>query len=533
MTPEDEKKQLEEVVRLFRGNFPLYSKNVLRLVDKSGELTRFRLNPAQQRLHDEIERQKAERGYVRVIILKARQMGFSTYVQGRFFWQTTQRHNCSTFVLSHLAESTASIFSMVSTFYDNAPHVAFKPPLKSRTATSLSFDLINSKYRVGTARTGQTGRSMTNTLVHGSEVAFYPDAETVAAGLVQTVPPGKGEIILESTANGASGWFYEQCMAAMRGDSEWKFLFFPWYEQAEYRRPIPDDFERTEEENALARTYKLDDEQLMFRRAKILELGSERKFRQEYPCNPREAFLTSGRTFVEPNLLDDAAGECWTAPYVGEITESGFRTHKEGPLKIWEPPKGTRQYTIGADVAEGLEHGDYTVAQVLDEDGNQVACWHGHVDPYEFAEILKYLGYYYNRAYLIVERNNHGLTTLRHLQELGYPNLYVEEVLDFAYSSDKLVKKIGWLTTAKSRPVIIDNLAKALLEGNHGIADLELVNECRTFVVDEKGRAAAQAGCYDDRVMAFAIARHGLSKMPRRTVRTYQQYTPVDPVVGV
>ena len=201
-------------------------------------------------------------------MLKARQTGISTYTQGRNFWKVTQNRNANAFVLSHLAESTNAIFNMVKYFYDNVPHPAFKPPLASQSASTLVFDEINSRYRVGTARSTQTGRGQTNRFVHGSEVAFYPQGSDIVAGLLQTVGGQKSEVILESTANGAGGWFYDQVMKSVRGESEWQTIFIPWFWMPEYRRKPSPYFVATPEEYELAQKYNLDDSQLCFRRAR-------------------------------------------------------------------------------------------------------------------------------------------------------------------------------------------------------------------------------------------------------------------------
>jgi len=524
-------KSIEEVARKLKHNFPLYSKNVLRIVNKEGESIPFRLNTGQRWVHQQFENQLKEQGNIRALVLKARQTGISTYVEGRMFWKVTQNKNANAFVLSHLAESTNSIFNMVRYFYDNVPHPVFAPPLASQSSSTLVFDGLNSRFRVGTARSTQTGRGQTNRFVHGSEVAFYPQGSDIVAGLLQTVGGKGSEVILESTANGAGGWFYDQVMKSLRGETEWQVCFIPWFWMPEYRRRLNPYFERTPEEEKLAQQYGLDDEQLMFRRAKLDELGSSDLFRQEYPSTPLEAFLTSGRCFVEDACLRDAEGEVYTPDFRGEFMDGQMHEGSYGPYREWHQPEEDN-YVIGVDVAEGLAYGDYSCAQVLDGLGRQVACWHGHIDPYAYADLIANLGKRYRNAYVIVERNNHGLTTLRRLQELQYPNLYIESSVDGAYG-DKLTKRGGFLTTSKTKPLIIDNLAALLRQREAGIADKELVNELRTYVIDEKGAYNAQSGCHDDRVMAYAIALHGLASMPRpRRHEVKRRFKTVDSMTG-
>lgn len=522
----------QDIISKFKRHFPSYAKSVLFLVSKGGRLVRFEMNRPQTTVHKMIVGQKKNTGRVRTLILKARQTGISTYVEGRYFWLTTKTPNCSTFVLSHLQESTSAIFRMVTTFYDNLPDPAFKPPLQAKTLSMLRFKGLNSQYRVGTAKTGQTGRGQTNQLVHGSEVAFYPDADLITAGLIQTVGPTGTEVILESTANGASGWFYDRCMECLDGRDEWQLIFLPWHQMTEYRLPVPEEFERTEEEQALADTHDLDDKQLVFRRSKILELGSEELFKQEYPSTAREAFLVSGRTLVSQTSLDLLERTCRPASQVCDVGPGGVLPSAYGKLSVWDHPAKDDDYVIGVDVAEGLEHGDYSVAQVLNRAGQQVASWHGHIDPLDFGYVLNNLGRHYNKALMMVERNNHGLTTIRKLQELGYPHLYTEQQLDYAYG-DKATKRAGWLTTARTKPLIIDRLSRAVMQGESGIVDLALAKELRTYVVDERGRTNAQRGCFDDRIMAYAIAMHGASNLrPRRNSFITHRFNPVDEVIG-
>lgn len=524
--------ELRKAAQVFKADFPIYAKNILSVVNKEGEQVPFRLNAGQKLVHQQLERQLKEQGKIRALILKARQVGISTYVEGRFFWKITQTRNANAFVLSHLAESTNSIFNMVRLFYENVPHPAFKPNLSSASAATLVFDEINSRYRVGTARSTQTGRGQTNRFVHGSEVAFYPQGADIVAGLLQTVGGSGSEVILESTANGAGGWFYDQVMKSLRGETDWITCFVPWFAMAEYQAKVRPYFERSREEEQLAAKYNLSDEQLQFRRNKIDELGGFDLFKQEYPSSPLEAFLTSGRCFVEDEVLGDAEKECYTPDFIGEFLSDGMAMRSSGPYREWYPPSSDESYVIGVDVAEGLSYGDYSCAQVLDSRGNQVACWHGHIDPYEWGGMVSNLGKRFNGAYVIVERNNHGLTTLRRLQELNYPSLFVESSVDGAYG-DKITKRGGFLTTSKTKPLIIDNLAALLRQRDSGIADMNLIKELRTYVIDEKGATNAQSGCYDDRVMAFAVALHGLASMPRPRFHTAaRRFQTVDKTVG-
>ena len=530
--------KLQKIGARAKKDLPFYSKNFLRIINKQGERVPFVFNPSQLEVHRRLQRQLKETGRIRALVLKSRQLGISTYSEARLFWRAVTTKNANAVVISHLNSSSKAIFEMIRHFYDHIPHQAFKPETGQLTQTSISFEKLNSQFRVHTARTGDVGRGQTNKYLHLSEVAFFPQKAEIVAGLLQTVPRLGSEVILESTANGAGGWFYERCLKAIhdnnKGASEdWELIFLPWTDHSEYRVPPDPYFEPSEYEEYLTEKFGLDNSQLNFRRLKIAELGSEDLFKQEYPLTPQEAFLFSGRTFVESTYIENIAEDCFSHNKEGEILpDVTFSEKAKGRFREWRECEADQRYCIGVDVAEGLEGRDYSCAQVMDAMGNQVACWHGHIDPFMFGDLLRALGLLYNKAWMVVERNNHGLTTIRRLQELGYPNLYVDRQVDNAYA-DKMTKKAGFLTTSKTKPVLIDGLATLIRQGESGIVCKDLVGELRTYVLDDKGHTNAQQGCHDDRVMSYALALWGLQSMPRnRRFIQKHDYEPVDGVIG-
>jgi hypothetical protein len=194
---------------------------------------------------------------------------------------------------------------MVNRFYENTPQ-DIKPQKSISNTKELVFNLLDSGYRVSTAGASGTGRSDTVHYFHGSEVAFWEKAEMHAAGVLQAAKAAE-EIILESTANGMSGWFREQWVKAVSGESDFLAVFFPWFIEAKYRKPVPEGFVLTEEEEDYKARYELDDEQMCWRRSTEIELGSKELFKQEYPANAEEAFQFSPvKSYIEPELVIDA-----------------------------------------------------------------------------------------------------------------------------------------------------------------------------------------------------------------------------------
>lgn len=238
------------------------------------------------------------------MFLKGRQQGMSTYIGGRFYWRVTHSKGVRCFILTHEQEATNNLFGMVERYHDNCPALV-KPHTGAANAKELYFDRLESGYAVGTAGTKAVGRSQTIQLFHGSEVAFWPNASTHFAGVVQAVPDMPGtEIILESTANGVGGEFHERWQQAEAGIGDFIAVFIPWFWQEEYSRPVPSGFVMTEEEREYKEAHGLDLGQIVWRRAKIADLKDPLLFKQEYPATAAEAFQMSGHdSFIPASLV--------------------------------------------------------------------------------------------------------------------------------------------------------------------------------------------------------------------------------------
>lgn len=282
-----------------KDDFPYYAKNCLFIRTKSEGLTCFEPNKAQLYIHDLIEKQRKELGKVRAIVLKGRQQGCSTYVEGRFMWRTTHEKGVKAYILTHEDDASQNLFNMAKRYFDHLP-VFVKPSTSAANAKELHFDKLDSGYQVGTAGNKTVGRSQTNQFFHGSEVAFWPNAAEHAKGILQTIPDADGtEVIYESTANGVGNFFHQQWKMAERGEGEFIPIFVPWFWQDEYAKKVPADFVETDDERKLANQYALIPEQMYWRRLKIVELSAsgsdgDKAFKQEYPMNAAEAFQLSG-----------------------------------------------------------------------------------------------------------------------------------------------------------------------------------------------------------------------------------------------
>jgi len=294
---------LSEARARLGADFEFYSRNCLKIRTKSGEVRPFALNKAQRYIHDRLEQQLSETGRVRALILKGRQQGCSTYVGGRFYWRTTWRRGLRTFILTHEDQATQNLFDMVNRYHEHCPE-AVRPSTGAANAKELYFDKLDSGYKVGTAGTRGVGRSSTIQLFHGSEVAFWPHAETHAAGVLQAVPDEDGtEVILETTANGVGNFYHLKWQDAENGIGDFIAIFVPWYWQDEYRKSA-DGVVLSDDEVEYQEAYGLDLEQMAWRRNKIAELKDPVLFKQEYPATAAEAFQMSGHdSFIKPEQV--------------------------------------------------------------------------------------------------------------------------------------------------------------------------------------------------------------------------------------
>lgn len=294
-----------------KNDFIHYAPRCLKIRTKAAKIEPLVLNDAQLLIHNAIEEQLARTGRVRAILLKGRQQGGSTYVEGRFYWRVSHSKGMRAFILTHEDGATSNLFEMVDRYHQNCPALV-RPTASTANAKELMFDQLDSGYKVGTAGNKGAGRSGTVQLFHGSEVAFWPNAADHAAGVLQSVPNEPGtEVIFESTAKGLGNYFHKQWQLAEAGQSEYIAIFVPWFIQQEYRMEVPPGFQITTEEEEYRAAYGLELEQIVWRRTKTIELNNdEALFMQEYPATAAEAFQMAGLDpYIKPKIVM-AARKC-------------------------------------------------------------------------------------------------------------------------------------------------------------------------------------------------------------------------------
>ena len=442
---------------------------------KKGGKVRFELNKAQREYSRRCGKQN--------IVLKARQVGITTYIAARFFVETITYPGTLSMQVAHDRESAEEIFRIVHRFWDNLDEKYRKGPLRTShsSARELVFPGLDSEYTVASADEN-AGRGRTVQNLHCTEVSRWGrEGEEALVSLRAAVVPG-GEIVLESTANGAWGLFYQEWEQA--GETGYTQHFFPWWYEGSYRSEPRASFEMTSEEAVLARAQGLEPEQIAWRRQQWSRLRGLAA--QEFAEDAVTCFRASGACMFELEVIEAALAG----------VAGGVETSDNGQLCVWLVPQPGTEYVIGVDPAGGGVNGDYSCAQVIDrKDGMQCAELLGHIAPREMADKVCDLAKRYNDALLAVERNNHGHAVLARLVDtLKYTNLYCEG------------GQPGWNTTAVSRPPMIANLGEVLVVKPELFQSARLWNECRTFVRSANGTPGAGPGAHDDCVIAMAIA---------------------------
>jgi len=486
------------------------------ITDKAGQCCKLEANEAQRKLDDVIRWQRSQGKPVRIIILKARQQGMTTYGCAWQYCQCNQRANRNALMSAHDDDSSIEIFRKYRRFQETD---ATPRPEKYSSRKEITYDAPHhSSMLVKTAGKENLGRGMTIHFFHGSEVAFWTNAEKTLLSVMQCIPKGDNAtdtaVILESTANGLGGVFYDRWIAAKRGQSDFYPLFLPWHSFHEYSvADVPRGFMMDDDEVELQELHGLTDGQILWRRLTIANDcgGNVDMFKQEYPSTDEEAFLVSGRPVFNQTALSAMAKGAVPPSIVGSISATGVVNDDSGHTEIWQPPVVGKLYAIGADVAEGLQPDeakdpDSSSAHVIEvRSGDVVAKLSGRMTTDVFADDLVSLATWYNNALLAPEINNTmGGAVRESLKRSGYRNIYNTHRFEKVYNEQ--TARLGWRTDRVTRGEMLTELGKAIRDRDISVWSEQTVHQCRVFVYDKMGKATAQPGEHDDDVMSLAIA---------------------------
>ena len=514
----------------------------LKIRDKSANFVPLKLNSTQLKINDKIQDRRRRGLPAKVLVLKARQLGVSTYTQALTFAFTSQRSFVTALDIADDVDGASYIFKMNELFYDRMlvdnPHLT---PAKQRSDEKrLEFEKTGSRIMIDTARNATAGRKFTVQVVHLSEAAFFPNFKDTMQALVPSFANTPDSIfMIETTANGINDFstFYWKMKAKYDADpenAEWIVLFCSWKEHAEYAQEFYNETMKTKFENSLSqKEYKLMKdhgltlEQLNWRRSLIENAfgDDDEKFEVEYPLTDKEAFKSTAKQIFPERLIGPQRVNLLDPKSRGEMElvdrRPAFMSDRNGFLRIYQESQPEERYVIGADTCESSVTHDEACAQVIKRSTwTQVAHLHGHMNPEDFAERLIALALYYNRALLCPERNGPGLVTLTYLSNKRYPNLCKQKKAVVSDSGQWTeMEEFGFHTNVKTKPLIIDQLQNALRSLLLVLHDALTVEELESYVikrVNEEGHVTmgADEGKRDDCVMALAIASYYCAQLP-------------------
>jgi hypothetical protein len=479
----------ESEIAALKADFPSFCLAV-RIIDKAGNRIPFRLNHIQ--LIFEIQRTGRD------IILKPRQIGFTTLELARDLWTFLSKPGARVVVVCQSVSDSgpAKLISvvlkvMIEGLRESGWPIEFETEAWNEWVLANGNSLRIAVAGASEASASKKGRAGTITRLHITETAFYEHARITLNALLECVPgPETGsEIVNESTANGSSGAFYDGCKAAQAKQSAYAFHFYPWFAHPEYSVPLldEDDPEPQDADERRLAALGVTPEQLKWRRLKIEDKGRD-LFNQEYPEDPDICFLTSGRTFFDQKA---------TAAQL-LLAQAPIETRERERIRIYKLPEQNARYVLAVDPSEG-GGGDPSGGVMYNrETGEHVATIDGQYEPWALGESAAKLGYEYNTALIVVERNNHGHSVLQALEKINedepYPNVYRD--------ADE---KKGWKTDLVSRPKMLDELEECHRKGQWGSPDRSVLGQFKTFVVNSNGKPEAASGEHDDLVLAAAI----------------------------
>jgi len=481
------------------------------------QIVPLRFNAAQEHLWRIVAPLLDARQPVKMIVLKARREGVSTFTEALLTVACVLHDYTQALVVAHQARPTQRIWEMSERFVQGSPLRAIAG-FKGHT-----IRFRQSVLECATAGSPEAARSADITCFHGSEVAFWKDPNAMLA-IRQCLPQDEEAFSIEideSTANGMvdeGALFYNEWQAATTGDNGFTTVFLPWHTFPNYtsRLQIPlDDLDP--EEAILVKDLHLTPGQLRWRRTTLADRcqGDVEKFNQEYPATPEMAFIISGLPFFSTREL------LWLEPHIrpgrrGKLLEIGgrvrFQDEAKGRLQVFVAPQPGHEYAIGADSAMGHDDRSHSrsAAEVIDmATFEQVAEYEAAAPPHVFAKDLSFLGRAYNEALLMPEVQSSGggggrevVVYLR--DEWNYPNIGVWRGANDRIRSPNPIL-YGWETSSRTKPMMLARLQQVVLDRSLLVHSRALLTQLRTYGEKDSGAFEALSG-HDDLLMAMGIA---------------------------
>ncbi len=502
----------KEKLQLIVSDPILWIETFVNIVDKNQKLVPFKFNPQQKYIMKNKDKFN--------ICLKSRQLGITSVALAYSLYLAITKPNTTSLLMSYSGATADGVFEKLKQMYNDLP-ACVKLKTLANNRNELKF-ANHSRIVVCTCGAKDNARGATLSFVHLTEVGLMGKAFNKQLIAIEQALTHNGCMILESTAQGLNH-FSELWNKAVSGESPmWKPFFFSWVDD---KRMFAEEYKDYKERykniyGSYLTENELDDkeialkdrgasmEQLMWRRLKISD-KSEEIFCQEFPSTPIEAFISTGVNIFNSRMIIERFNYLYNTKKLSLPNTVNYILKKHSNnLSIWELPVKGKKYYIGVDTGEGLGQ-DYSVISIIDEDAFQCAEWRSNkIKPYEYAELVYEMALFYNKGLLIIEKASAGHTVVDKIRhDHHYINMYKYKEYD-QKSGKKGVRKLGWQTTEKSKPIMISDMQEWFETGQCLINSQDLLNEMKLFQKVETSMKAASG--HDDTVMAFAMAIQGL-----------------------
>ena len=566
---------VKEVINNYKKSFKLFATDAIKVRDhNTAKILPFTFRPGQRIMHDIAEKRKAEKGFLRLLLLKNRRFGGSTYIAGRGYHRAVFNFNQNIFIIGHETDSTNTLFKMVQLFQEKNP---IPPAIKTSNAQELIFDTtgkdsapgLKSEYRLATAKNVEAGRSQGIHFLHCSEEAMWPShSEELLTSLFSTIPrpPSDTEVWRESTGKGYGNSFqlavfdayaegkypyfkapisdyaphmsmsdHEFTFAYHNPLTDWVVIFIPWmvdpvcWKEFENDERKADFLKRVElaeskaddinhDALSLKKKFGLRDEQLYWREWSIVNecLGSIGLFQQENPHDIISAFRTKGSNHYSVDLCNAVENRCLSPVVIGNIMYRMGKTviepHGNGHVQIWERYDPRKIYFMTVDTAGGKR--EVHIKEKRDPDKTVIDVWDRQTGN-QCAQWYGHMDYDMISDVVVAMGELYGrATACIELNNHGYK--VVGDLKNVSYPQYYWKPgEAGWAVNKKIKPVMADDLIDGCRNGIITIRCKETVNEMRTYV-EVSGKFGGESGTNDDRVTTAQMAVQMMSKLPRK-----------------
>ena len=515
----------DEIIKKCLSDHRYFIETFISIKDKDRKISPFLFNPIQDMFYKKFKELNAK-NIRNHIILKPRQLGFTTLICAIFLAECIFVPNTTAAIIAHDTESTARIFEITKLMYDLLPD-EIRPQLKYSTKKELVFKDLHSKIFVGTAGAENFGRGTTINLLHCSEYAFWDDPEELMPSLLGTLTPD-AVVIYETTAHGYNHFYDEYKAATKVIDETTRRInktayphFFRWFDHPDYKfslSPEEKDYvvvTLSEDEKRMMKVHNLTLEQITWRRSQQHILKG--KFDQEYPEDDATCFVSSGKPFYDSKILKsiilwNEENKTWDKfNEDGDvILEHGWiKREMNNQITVYKQFVPGETYIVCVDPAEGNPSSDNSSAHILRLNKDpifveQCAEISDTLPMPTFWRLIWHMAAMFKFPRIVIERNNHG-----HLLNYWAVNGYMQDQIKILDKYPKVYyakdNKAGFVTTMATRPLILDNSAELLRNNMLVIYSKTWLDQALTFVYNANGKPEADRGKKDDSIIAMAV----------------------------